>query len=1179
MGALATVVAMLFLIGVFWGFGLFSRLGTTWFSAQSEDLVKDIYTTSYHAAYDENPTWCSAMNYPYGEYHTFSGLHPLVAMPLQALRKTGVCNAWQATLPLLNIGILLSIVLCALFLYLLLYELNLPWWYAALAALLITLLSPQLQRIGGHLTLSYYCAIPMLLYFSLRHLRSKHWTWALLIGLAALVFGLCHPYYLVFYIVVSTCELGYLFIRREKEGIKTGVLITTTLLQLLLPMALFYLCTNIGMVDGNRTAIPSGFFKYSGRIAGLLFPYGRDYFIKDSAIFPPVNWESRSYIGATAVVVLAVLVARFVIGLLNRKHRKWLSPTGNQELDLMLIAATILVIYACGVPFAMLPPVTLNYIGPLAQIRASGRLVWLFYYVIGIVAFYMIFQWSKGMRGHWRTILLVIVMLVSSAEAIAYNHHNKAWYNDSWTEWTDYNNNLPANQWVKEFDASSYQAILTLPIFNVGGEFIYLPSQQSMFQRSALLSMKTGLPLVCNESSRSDINQAWDCIALSRTAWQPLELADALPDSRPLLLAVAPDTSALSSTEKNLIEYAEHLFDINGATLYSLPISALTRLREATQRSLFSDYTAALENNTHYVLKEEVITADIRKHTLIFETTEVLDGELEFSFWMSNILVDLMSRSMLEVKAYVDGSSQTLYNWSIEPLIDIVDRNTGDGLIRFRFTPPEGCERLVAEIHNPYMKHTDICYRNFLLRKTTNDIAWGSTSGYINNIPVLFNPKYVAIEGNQFVIDGNPWFPIMLNYAASLNGDRVVPASWYTGDNMREHFDTIASWGFNAVRVCLIIHDNDGDTAAMFRATRRMVQQADSAGLHVMLLLTRPPLEDYWRDYAVGLMRCLADLPALWAYDLMNEPLYFDPEPKRDKTDAIGIVRDWRQLVCRNAPHQLFTVATAEPIEVFEWDPSMLPVDFVEMHTYHPLRVQSEIWWYSHYCGKPWMIGETGLPADDDSISYSEQKRFMAETYAYAIQQGACGYGWWEFQDCPNGVNFEAQYTGLRDVNGRRKPATTLLKQFSTSCTGTREADSLPPVNYYNMLAYSNLAVCGTVVDEFGKPIDGAVVRGWNEDWSVGINTYTNREGRFRLVSNDCCTHFEISAPHHSRAKFNRRLSHPQSIDLPHRNREYQQIPLLGWGDNTHILPVDYKQFEAPTAVEASIGTVTLKRL
>ena len=286
----------------------------------------------------------------------------------------------------------------------------------------------------------------------------------------------------------------------------------------------------------------------------------------------------------------------------------------------------------------------------------------------------------------------------------------------------------------------------------------------------------------------------------------------------------------------------------------------------------------------------------------------------------------------------------------------------------------------------------------------------------------------------------------------------------------------------------------------------------------------------------------------------------------------------------RYAPHQLFTVATAEPIEVFVWDPSMLPVDFIEMHTYHPLRVQAEMWWYSHYCGKPWMVGETGLPADGDSVSYNEQERFMKESYLYARANGTIGYGWWEFQDCPSGVNFEAQYTGLRDAQGRRKPAADMAESLQNLCLG--QAGRTMPVNYYNMLAYRNLATTGTVVDGKGHPIEGAVIRGWNDDWSVGVNTYSDSKGRFRLVSNDICTHFEVSAPGYSRVKFDKAKLFPTNLPLQDRQREYQSIPLTGWNLWYQIEPIvrkreapDKNDFAAEKAMSRSLGTVKLKRL
>lgn len=463
---------------------------------------------------------------------------------------------------------------------------------------------------------------------------------------------------------------------------------------------------------------------------------------------------------------------------------------------------------------------------------------------------------------------------------------------------------------------------------------------------------------------------------------------------------------------------------------------------------------------------------------------------------------------------------------------------------------------------------------------------------YNDSLPPV-TEGYVGLQDGHFVLDGEEWFPKMLNYKAFIRrvGDslEVVPADYYYGRSIEEHFDTIAAWGFNAIRICLDVLDGDMDSAAMFRATRRVIQKADSAGLKVMLLI-KTPFDPYWQSYTKGLLRHLADLPALWAYDFFNEPLYFDPEPERDKMDAARLVSKWRHWVRQYAPHQLFTIATAEPIEVFEWDPALLPVDFIEMHTYHPLRVFSEMWWYSHYCGKPWIVGETGLPADNDSVPWDWQWQFLYRTFERAKYLGAIGYGWWEFQDCHSGVNFEAKYTGLRDSTGKSKPAARVFTDglFCFSCYYTDE--ELRPVNYYNMLAYSNIRLTGRIVDKStGKPVEGAVIRGWNDDWSVGMNTYTDSNGRFTLYSNDYNVHFEVSAPRMSHQKFDRRnirYSNPKGIDtknLPDRQREYQQIDYKPYLNNS-IPDIPFNMDYDSThffrfGLEGDMGTIKLKKL
>ena len=465
------------------------------------------------------------------------------------------------------------------------------------------------------------------------------------------------------------------------------------------------------------------------------------------------------------------------------------------------------------------------------------------------------------------------------------------------------------------------------------------------------------------------------------------------------------------------------------------------------------------------------------------------------------------------------------------------------------------------------------------------------------NAPTCPFTSFVTVEGNHFKAENDTFFPLMLNYMVSFqsHGSQFIVAPSITYDSLcyedavgkqavkmrlLAHFGLIKDMGFNTLRICFDRTGKDEDGRSFYQADRRfyldrerdrkaiiqgldeLVQVAESQGLRVMLLI-RPPFKgnDDLQKFTIDLLEHFKNCPTLFAYDFMNEPLYFDPEPKRAKSDAVSIVRRWKRMMTEHAPNQLFTIGFSEPIEAFEWDCSILPVDFVEFHTYHPLRVPSEIYWYSRYCGKPWVIGETGLPADNDSITYEEQAQFVRETYQLTRDAGGCGFGLWEFQDNPGGT-YEASYTGLLrhggrtcrtlgdmniTVKGTLKPAGYVI---ATLARNYRPRTYERPVNYYNMLGYKNIRIRGRMVDSLtGKGIEGAVIRGWNDNWSVGMNTYSDENGDFELYCNDVCNHFEISAAGYTKIKFDREISfHPLTNNagdihnLPEKEREYHKI-------------------------------------
>lgn len=461
----------------------------------------------------------------------------------------------------------------------------------------------------------------------------------------------------------------------------------------------------------------------------------------------------------------------------------------------------------------------------------------------------------------------------------------------------------------------------------------------------------------------------------------------------------------------------------------------------------------------------------------------------------------------------------------------------------------------------------------------------------------LSKTNFVYIKASKFQLKGADFFPIMLNYVPAFRkagNDYVLsPVKEYenpdkyetnTKDSIQHqlkgHLQLIKEMGFNSIRLCFNRVNKDGtkyfyyadsdklylekDSSKIITALQGFVDLAAGCDLRVMLLIAAP-VDEETENFTIKLLKHFQNNPSVFSYDFFNEPLYFDnadlPGDKqaREKKDAYKIVCKWKNLMTENAPNQLFTIGFSEPIEVFEWDPSIMPVDFVAFHTYHPLRVPNEIYWYSKYVNKPWMIGETALPANNDSITYNEQRQFMKEVYGRIIDCGGAGLGWWEFQEIPY-THFEAQYTGLlthtgvtttKDgkytIQGTVKPAIKEIAKFKER-KAKNNCNCMD--NYYNMVGYTNIVLNGKIVNkDNGNPIEGAVIRGWNEWWSVGQNTFSNKKGEFTLYSNDVCMHFEISAPGMTKVKFDYKANYKPIAQtsvtlttLPNQYLEYHKI-------------------------------------
>jgi hypothetical protein len=312
-----------------------------------------------------------------------------------------------------------------------------------------------------------------------------------------------------------------------------------------------------------------------------------------------------------------------------------------------------------------------------------------------------------------------------------------------------------------------------------------------------------------------------------------------------------------------------------------------------------------------------------------------------------------------------------------------------------------------------------------------------------------------------------------------------------------------------------------------FDALSQLFKEIHDAGLKVILLIRMRPDVKTTEIHAAKLARYFRNDATIFAYDLFNEPLYFDRKDRKKK-EVFEISKRWYKSLKKNAPLQLVTIGLEGIREVHEWDPDILSVDFISLHPYEyePEQVRNEIYWYGKYITKPWIIGETAIPADDDSVSYEEQKRFAHKTLRQTIHCGSAGFSWWQYKDV-DWRRFHPSFMGVVNRKGITKtekdglPVRGTIKptalEFANVVTSVQSDSCLCLSNYYNYTYNHSFRITGHLIDEKTKqPVEGGVVLGWNQWWSHSYHTITKADGSFELTSDYPFYHWIASATMYS---------------------------------------------------------------
>ena len=193
-GFLLTFFLSLIVLIVFFGDVLWYP-NTVYFGVAG-DGMQTYYNSLFHVKYDTSYMYQEAMNYPFKESVFFTACHPTIT---NIIKFFGLV---YYTIGILNLTLLLSLPVSALFLYFILKEFKVHFLISAIAAVAIGFLTPQVARMNSHYTLAYSFAIPAMIYLIVKFYNYPSFKKTILISLLVFFMASTHMYFFVFYAII-----------------------------------------------------------------------------------------------------------------------------------------------------------------------------------------------------------------------------------------------------------------------------------------------------------------------------------------------------------------------------------------------------------------------------------------------------------------------------------------------------------------------------------------------------------------------------------------------------------------------------------------------------------------------------------------------------------------------------------------------------------------------------------------------------------------------------------------------------------------------------------------------------------------------------------------------------------------------------------------------------------------
>lgn len=709
------------------------------------DSIKNYAAPWHHVQHDSSYSVYQGMNYPFGDHINTVDGQPILSNSSKVLSRwfPGLGEYFPA---INNFSMLVSFLLGGLFMFLLFRVFRIPGWLSVILPVMIVFLSPQTLRVVSHYGLAHVAAIPATLYFLYRFWRKPTPGASLLIAGVVMFYALFHLYFLA---VLGGLAGGFHLVEWLKKLDRKSTLqfLQRMAIQLLLPAGMLLSWMELTDPIPDRNAFPFGFFAYRAYPEGVftspVIPHFQ-WFDRQVFDIRNLDFEALNYVGLVISILFFILLGGWLLRGLRALPMLPEKLVHRDFLQTLFIALLLNLFFAFGLPFT-LPGLDhlLDYTGPVRQFRSIGRFAWNCYYGWHLIGWVALYYWTQK-KPEPRRWLLYAALALTAYETYIFARYADVELKEPIA--------LEDGQLLEELpiDFDAFQAVQTVPHFNVGSGSFWWTPEGYISHHSMMLGVRAGIPTTSSLLTRTSPRQALQQLQLATPPYRMPEILEYFPDDRPLLLMWDKQQAPLShQSYDHFMEDTEVLYDDARMQLRRLPVSSFeSRLERKIQRlrdtfaadSLFYRYGDFMSTDSSRTFAYAPMNDGAAEAAYLGtggmrgrypDFTEVFsealpgtaaDSQYVCSFWMF-AETPISGRTEILLQEVNPGDGALIHQTYVQAHqnIQLVDSN-GWALIEFPFVRRTAGSNFRILLKNRDMKQADLLTDEYLLRPRSIDL-------------------------------------------------------------------------------------------------------------------------------------------------------------------------------------------------------------------------------------------------------------------------------------------------------------------------------------------------------------------------------------------------------------------------------------------------------------------------